>query len=143
MCRMTKPGRRLRRFFPGSTPAPADMTTGGSSVGLFMSCAPVSVGDDDGLNRFNRWSGRGRWQEDLRHVGRDTSRDTRSTVPSIKVQRSVAGGEGGACKQAIGRSRRGRTTKCMVLQIVRAVVPLHPDRRRGPNWPPNYRPMDA
>jgi hypothetical protein len=34
----------LRRFFPVSTPAPADMTTGGSSVGLFMSCAPVSVG---------------------------------------------------------------------------------------------------
>jgi transposase len=38
--------------------------------------------------------------------------DTRSIdSTSIKVQRSAAGGEGGASKQAIGRSRGGRTTK--------------------------------
>ena len=38
--------------------------------------------------------------------------DTRSIdSTSIKVQRSAAGGKGGAREQAIGRSRGGRTTK--------------------------------
>jgi len=38
--------------------------------------------------------------------------DTRSIdSTSVEVQRSAAGGEGGASKQAIGRSRGGRTTK--------------------------------
>ena len=49
---------------------------------------------------------------DLRHAGRDGSRRHKTIdSTSIKVQRAAAGGEGGARKQAIGRSRGGRTTK--------------------------------
>src|ERR1700722_16240288 len=40
----TKPGRRLSRFFPRSTPAHAGRTTGGSLVGSFMSCAVAVAG---------------------------------------------------------------------------------------------------
>jgi len=63
-------------------------------------------------NRFNRWSGRGRWQEIFDALVATVPNDTRSIdSTSIKVQRSAAGGKGGAQKQAIGRSRGGRTTK--------------------------------
>ena len=63
-------------------------------------------------NRFNRWSGRGRWQGIFDALAKTVPNDTRSIdSTSIKVQRSAAGGEGGARKQAIGRSRGGRTTK--------------------------------
>src|ERR1700722_10518308 len=40
----TKPGRRLSRFFPRSTPAHAGRTTDGSLVGSFMSCAVAVAG---------------------------------------------------------------------------------------------------
>ena len=63
-------------------------------------------------NRFNRWSGRGRWQaifDTLVAIVPDDTRSIDST--SIKVQRSAAGGKGGVREQAIGRSRGGRTTK--------------------------------
>ena len=54
--------------------------------------------------------------------------DTRSIdSTSIKVQRSAAGGKGGAREQAIGRSRGGRTTKIHGRQPG-TVVPLFPDR---------------
>ena len=63
-------------------------------------------------NRFNRWSERGRWQEIFDALAGTAADDTPSIdSTSIKVQRSAAGGEGGASKQAIGRSRGGRTTK--------------------------------
>jgi transposase len=63
-------------------------------------------------NRFNRWSGRGLWQGMLDVLAGTVADDTRSIdSTSIKVQRSAAGGEGGASEQAIGRSRGGRTTK--------------------------------
>jgi transposase len=63
-------------------------------------------------NRFNRWSRRGRWQAIFDTLVATAPNDTRSIdSTSIKVQRSAAGGEGGARKQAIGRSRGGRTTK--------------------------------
>jgi hypothetical protein len=84
---MTKPGRRLSPCFPQSTPGLAGMTTGGSLAELFMSCAVVVAG----------------------RAARPCTRSINST--SIKVQRSAAGGEGGASEQAIGRSRGGRATK--------------------------------
>jgi transposase len=61
-------------------------------------------------NRFNRWSGRGRWQEIIFGALAGTPSDDTRSIDStaIKVQRSAAGGEGGARKQAIGRSRGGR-----------------------------------
>jgi transposase len=63
-------------------------------------------------NRFNRWSGRGLWQGIFDTLAGTVADDTRSIdSTSIKVQRSAAGGEGGASEQAIGRSRGGRTTK--------------------------------
>jgi transposase len=63
-------------------------------------------------NRFNRWSGRGRWLGIFNALVETVTKDTRSIdSTSIKVQRSAAGGEGGAAKQEIGRSRGGRTTK--------------------------------
>ena len=63
-------------------------------------------------NRFNRWSGRGRWQAIFDTLVAIVPGDTRSIdSTSIKVQRSAAGGKGGAREQAIGRSRGGRTTK--------------------------------
>ena len=61
-------------------------------------------------NRFNRWSRRGRWQTIFDALVATVPNDTRSIdSTSIKVQRSAAGGEGGASKQDIGRSRGGRT----------------------------------
>jgi hypothetical protein len=55
--------------------------------------------------------------------------DTRSIdSTSIKVQRSAAGGKGGAHKQAIGRSRGGRTTK--IHAITDSQGRLLPDRRQ-------------
>ena len=48
-------------------------------------------------NRFNRWSRRGRWQAIFDALVETVSDDTRSIdSTSIKVQRSAAGGEGGA-----------------------------------------------
>src|SRR3979490_2752935 len=63
-------------------------------------------------NRFNRWSGRGRWQGIFDALVGARPNDTQSIdSTSVKVQRSAAGGKGGARKQAIGRSRGGSTTK--------------------------------
>ena len=79
-------------------------------------------------NRFNRWSGRGRWQaifDTLVAIVPDDTRSIDSTA--IKVQRSAAGGKGGVREQAIGRSRGGRTTKIHGRQPG-TVVPLFPDR---------------
>jgi transposase len=48
-------------------------------------------------NRFNRWSGRGRWQQIFDTLAGTAADDTRSIdSTSIKVQRAAAGGEGGA-----------------------------------------------
>jgi transposase len=61
---------------------------------------------------YNRWSGRGRWQAIFDALAETIAEDTRSIDnTSIKVQRSAAGGEGGAKKHQIGRSRGDRTTK--------------------------------
>jgi transposase len=63
-------------------------------------------------NRFNRWSGRGRWQGSFAALVATVASDTRSIDrTSIKLQRSAGGGKGGARKPAIGRSRGGRPTK--------------------------------
>jgi transposase len=63
-------------------------------------------------NRFNRWSRRGRWLGLFNALVDTHPKDTRSIdSTAIKVQRSAAGGTGGAKQQAIGRSRGGRTTK--------------------------------
>jgi transposase len=52
-------------------------------------------------NRFNRWSGRGRWQGIFDALVGAVPNDSRSIdSTSIKVQRSAAGGKGGASKQA-------------------------------------------
>jgi hypothetical protein len=60
----------------------------------------------------NRWSRSGCWQGIFDAPVATVPNDTRSIdSTSIKVQRSAAGGKGGARKQAIGRSRGGRTTK--------------------------------
>src|SRR5271163_1065706 len=56
-------------------------------------------------NRFNRWSRRGRWLGLFDALVQTVPDDTRSIdSTSIKVQRSAAGGEGGAAEQEIGRS---------------------------------------
>jgi hypothetical protein len=117
---VTKPGRRLSRSFPKSMPAHAGMTTGASLVGLFMSCAAAVAERTvrrsmDPTRRSTIASTAGA----VVAAGRRSStrwwtvpNDTRSIdSTSIKVQRSAAGGKGGAQKQAIGRSRGGRTTK--------------------------------
>ena len=47
-------------------------------------------------NRFNRWSGRGRWQAIFAALVRTMPKDVRSIdSTSIKVQRASAGGKGG------------------------------------------------
>ena len=47
-------------------------------------------------NRFNRWSGRGRWQAILAALIKTIPNDMRSIdSTSIKVQRASAGGKGG------------------------------------------------
>jgi len=47
-------------------------------------------------NRFNRWSGRGRWQAIFDTLASALPNDTRSIdSTSIKVQRAAAGGKGG------------------------------------------------
>lgn len=47
-------------------------------------------------NRFNRWSGRGRWQEIFATLVAVIPNDVRSIdSTSIKVQRAAAGGKGG------------------------------------------------
>src|SRR3954452_10498505 len=59
-------------------------------------------------NRFNRWSRRGRWLAIFNPVVETPPKEPRSIdSTAIKVQRSAAGGAGGAAKQAIGRSRGG------------------------------------
>ena len=63
-------------------------------------------------NRFNRWSKAGIWQNILaRLVAFDQAKVQCIDSTSAKAHRCAAGGEGGAQKQAIGRSRGGRTTK--------------------------------
>jgi putative transposase len=63
-------------------------------------------------NRLNRWSKAGIWQTMLKALVDPGSTESQS-IDSItsKAHRCAAGGEGGANKQAIGRSRGGRTTK--------------------------------
>jgi len=69
--------------------------------------APTTI-----YNRFNRWSKAGIWQNLLdRLVAFDQAKVQCIDSTSAKVHRCGAGGEGGADKQAIGKSRGGRTTK--------------------------------
>jgi transposase len=102
-------------------------------------------------NRFNRWSRRGRWQQIFDELAATVANDTRSIdSTSIKVQRSAAGGEGGASKQHIGRSRGGRTTKIHGItdsqgrlcrfSLTQATSPTSP---QPTNSRRNYRPTDA
>src|ERR1700721_463101 len=77
-----------------------------------LDCPAVYGPSPTVYNRFNRWSGRGHWQAIFDTLVAIVPGDTRSIdSTSIKVQRSAAGGKGGAREQAIGRSRGGRTTK--------------------------------
>ena len=69
-------------------------------------------------NRFNRWSGRGRWQAIFDTLVAIVPGDTRSIdSTSIKVQRSAAGGKGGAREQAAPVAAERR--KFMVSQTAR------------------------
>jgi transposase len=78
----------------------------------WKACPPAYGPYTTVYNRFNRWARRGRWQAIFDTLAATVPDDTRSIdSTSIKVQRSAAGGEGGAREQAIGRSRGGRTTK--------------------------------
>ncbi len=63
-------------------------------------------------NRFNRWSGRGRWRAIFEALVQTVPDDVRSIdSTSIKVQRAAAGGKGGprrrrsAARVAAGRPR--------------------------------------
>jgi transposase len=67
-------------------------------------------------NRFNRWSGRGRWLAIFDALVRTVPDDVRSIdSSSIKVQRAAAGGKGGhwrrlsAARAAAGRPRSTRS----------------------------------
>src|SRR3954454_15838560 len=88
-------------------------------------------------NRFNRWSRRGLWQGIFDALAETIANDTRSIdSTSIKVQRSAAGGEGGAKKQKIGRSRGGRTTNDakklrveLALRGTATVIPTNPTHK--------------
>ena len=63
-------------------------------------------------NRFNRWSRRGRWQGIFEALVQTVPDDTRSIdSTSIKVQRSAAGGEGGASRAADRPLPRRRSDK--------------------------------
>jgi len=63
-------------------------------------------------NRFNRWSRAGIWQTMLKALVDPGSTESQSIdSTTAKAHRCAAGGKGGAQKQAIGRSRGGRTTK--------------------------------
>jgi len=63
----------------------------------WMDCPAVYGPHTTVYNRFNRWSRRGRWQAIFETLVRTVPKDTRSIdSTSIKVQRSAAGGKGGA-----------------------------------------------
>jgi hypothetical protein len=69
---------------------------------------------------------------------------------SIKVQCLAPGGKGGACQQAIGRFRGGRTTKIHGiidsqgrLFRFRLTQAISPTSRQPTNWPRNCHPTDA
>src|SRR5215469_537246 len=61
-------------------------------------------------NRFNRWSGRGRWQAIFDALVRTVPQDVRAIdSTSIKVQRSAAGGKGGPrTRRSAARAAGGR-----------------------------------
>ena len=62
-----------------------------------MDCPAVYGPYTTVYNRFNRWSHRGRWQAIFEALVQTLPKDTRSIdSTSIKVQRSAAGGKGGA-----------------------------------------------
>ena len=63
----------------------------------WMDCPAVYGPYTTVYNRFNRWSHRGRWQAIFEVLVQTLPKDTRSIdSTSIKVQRSAAGGKGGA-----------------------------------------------
>jgi transposase len=63
-------------------------------------------------NRFNRWSKAGIWDTMLQSLVTMEAADLQCIDSTTsKAHRCSAGGKGGADKQAIGRSRGGRTTK--------------------------------
>ncbi|NKW79932.1 IS5 family transposase [Ochrobactrum pecoris] len=63
-------------------------------------------------NRFHRWSARGLWRQLFEALVQKADRDIHLIdSTTAKAHRSAAGGKGGGCAQAIGRSRGGRSTK--------------------------------
>lgn len=68
-------------------------------------------------NRFNRWSRRGFWLK-LLDTLMQAGAVTKSTAIDSTAQRAAFGGKRGRSIQAIGRSRRGWTTKIYALTDV-------------------------
>ncbi|MFG1477005.1 IS5 family transposase [Xanthobacter agilis] len=68
-------------------------------------------------NRFNRWSRKGIWQRIYAAITGDerTPRQLLADSTHVKAHRSAAGAKRGEQRQAIGRSRGGRTTKIHAL----------------------------
>jgi putative transposase len=62
-------------------------------------------------NRFRRWTMRGLWRRLFEALARTESGECQSIDSTTAKAHRSAGGKRGACAQAIGRSRGGRTTK--------------------------------
>ena len=82
-------------------------------------------------NRFNSWSQRGIWQGIFSYLTgyHKPSQQLMLDSSCVKAHRCALGGEEGENKQAIGRSRGGRTTKIHSLcdTHMRPVVFLLPE----------------
>ena len=73
-------------------------------------------------NRFNRWSRRGRWKAIFEALVRTVPKDTRSIdSTAIKVQRSAAGGKGGAASRRLAARAAVERPKSMRSATARAV----------------------
>lgn len=64
------------------------------------------------FNRFDRWSKTGKWRRLFERLRRDVDDEWHSVDSTInRAHQHAAGGQGGATRHAIGRSRGGFTTK--------------------------------
>jgi transposase len=68
-------------------------------------------------NRFNRWSGRGIWQQIFETVAGSPEPPEQVALDSthVKAHRGAGGGKGGASEQAIGVTKGGRNSKLHAL----------------------------
>jgi transposase len=83
----------------------------------WQDCPPEYGPSTTVYNRFNRWSGRGIWQQIFETAAGspEPPEDVALDSTHAKAHRCAGGGEGGAAEQAIGITRGGRNSKLHAL----------------------------